>query len=166
MNNKRGRLIRVSEVGALLGTLVFASSAVADSMVTYSGIQCTSSSLSTNTGTYASPLKGYDPGNAGSVIRCPLTRIASDAAGDITGIYVRVHENSSSTSLKCRAISCDGTASSCDEGTEGESGVAFTGTTFFSLGSVDSFSNGFAFIVCTAPSSMGVYTIYSYRASD
>lgn len=166
MINKPGGLVRLVKIGACLGTFLSASSAVADNIITYSGVQCNSSSTVINSGTYANPEKGYDPGTFGAVLRCPLTRVASDAAGSITSVIVRASENSTTSSIKCRAISCDGNAGTCDEGTEGETGAAFTGSTHFNLGSVSGFTNGFAYIVCSTPSAPATYRIYSYRATD
>jgi hypothetical protein len=167
MTNQKSRLRRFVRIGACLATLLVAGSAVADNIVTYSAIQCVSSSFS-NTGTYTSPLHYYDvpSGGGGAVLRCPLTRIASDASGDITSILVRVYENSATSSIKCKAYSCTGGGDTCDVGTEGQSGDNETGTISFNLGSVGSYTNGFAYLLCSTPSATATYRIYSYRATD
>lgn len=162
----KGAVVRwVAKAGASLGALLLASSAAADSPVTYPGYSCW----------FAEPggsQSGFTDGEAdfyGGYTICPLVRINSADTTDISTIIVRVQDNSTTQSVGCYAVSCDGTASACDETDPQYSGGgddSFTGTTYMNMGSLTAYSNGFAYIQCDFPNDSSKSVLYSYRATD
>jgi hypothetical protein len=162
MKTMRSKLVgTVVRLGTCLGALLFASSAVADSTVTYSGYSCL----------YASALSDRAGLEEGAVFdreytRCPLTRIASDVAGSIAGLYVRVQDNSPTQTITCYAVSCDGTGDVCSTGSTDSSGGTFTGKNSLHIGGVAAYSTGYAYIHCDLPVDGTQSVIYSYRGTD
>jgi hypothetical protein len=145
-----------------LATVFFASTAVADSIVTYSGYECL---FATSTGN----IGGFTEGAAfsgGNYTRCPLSRIASNSTTDIGTIIVRVKDSSTTQSIDCHATSCTGAGETCSSTSTQSTGASFTGTTFLDMGSLTAFSNGYAYIHCSFPSDGTQSVIYSYRATD
>jgi hypothetical protein len=159
---RRQKLVgAVGKVAAGLATIFFASTAVADSVVTYSGYECM---FATTTGNPSGPTEGAAFGGS-TYTRCPLVRIASNSTTDISSIIIRVQDNSTTQSIECVGRSCTGAAEACSISSTAATGTSFTGTTFLDLGSMVAHSNGYAYIHCKLPND-AQSVVYSYRATD
>jgi hypothetical protein len=156
-NRKIGAVVKVA---AGLITVLFASTAVADSTVTYSGYECLGVVVSGNQG-------GVTEGaqTSGTRTRCPLTRIVSNNTTDITSIIIRLKDTSPTTAISCHATSCSALGDSCSIGSNANTGTTFTGATSLGLDDVAAFNNGYAYIHCDVPND-SVSLVYSYRATD
>jgi hypothetical protein len=156
-NRKIGAVVKLA---AGLVTVFFASTAVADSTVTYSGYECMGVS---STGNHGGILEGaVIPG----ATLCPLTRIVSNDTTDITSIIIRLKDASTSEGITCRARSCSALGDTCSIGSFVDTGLTFTGATSLGLGDVNAFNNGYAYIECSGPKDGTTNLLYSYRATD
>ncbi len=161
MEIMKGKLMGGTAVrlGFCLASLLFASTATADSIVVYSGYACLGVST---TGSQS----GFSEGAGfGSFTRCPLTRINADDTTDITGIYVRVRDSSTTQAISCYAISCDATGATCSQGSSAATGTTTIGDQSLHIGSVSAYNTGYAYIHCNGASD-AQNAIYSYRATD
>jgi hypothetical protein len=145
-----------------LGTVLVASGAAADSVVTYAGEACLGGQYFGTTGGIAQGRAFYS-----GYTRCPLTRINSDDTTDITANIIRVKDQDASTEITCYTVSCDGNGGTCDESVHRSTGISFTGTTYLNMGSVVAYSNGYAYIYCSFPTVSSYPSfVYSYRSTD
>lgn len=157
--------IAVKAVGCL-GVLLFASTAAADSVVTYAGYECMGALPAGGEGSQFGEGAAF-PGKIYTY--CPLVRINSDDTSDITGIYIRVEDRSPTQQISCFAESCDGegTCSADSAVVSGGAGnPSFVGIDSMHLASLTAYSTGYAYIYCDLPTDESQSLVYSYRATD
>lgn len=159
---------------ALMGMLMTPNLAEADTIVV-GGAVCKKN----GSGTPADPNVYYDTSgvynntvsaSAGVHFTCPVHRPDALDTTDITNAYARVRDERSDSVISCWLISCNSMGTSCLSGSLASTSSSGTGDYSLSLGSIGTFSGGFASVFCSLPgrssSSAAASRITSLRYTD
>jgi len=153
---------------ALMTTLVSAHHAIADTNVA-TGAICKNMvfSLSSSVQYGHTGMIDTRTGGLATSFTCPIDRRDALNTNDVTDIYVRVRDNSTTTGFSCLAWSCNSLGTTCTS----TASVGSSGTGDFSLfiGNVATFNGGAVSVMCHMPPSdsvNGPSRITSVRYTD
>lgn len=149
---------------------IVSAQAASAAITSHSALACTGSTKFDGFALLFAAVSSQAPIGAVTKTYCPLTRPNATSAGDISSITVSIWDRSSEGGVSCRARSCDQRANACSWSATAGSSEPGEGKADLQLGSVASYSGGYAFIEC----SMDVvrsgphedYKIYSYSSND
>lgn len=99
---------------------------------------------------------------------CPIIRYGLDTT-DLSNLYVSMEDqnNDYDGSVSCFLRSCNLNGIGCTTSSAASTGGTWRGTTTLSMGSVDGYTNGAAFMQCSIPHyDVGYSGIHGYRWTD